>query len=143
MSDNDNASVSDSRNNANANNNQQSDEETSTDVRESTQDQQYTIDTLTTIEGAPDGNYNSEAAAVDHSLMENRESKIGSLQGGEGPIDNGDTEKVDTKSMDATNAPAGAENEEFVEVQLNDGQLKPPEGIYSFQKNLICLVYGC
>lgn len=143
MSDNDNASVSESRNNANANNNQQSDKETSIDVRESTQDQQSTIiDTLTTVEGAADGNHNSEAVAADHSLMENRKPKNDSPQEDEGPIDEGDIEEVDIKSMDPPNPPADAQNEEFVEVQLSDGEPKPPEGIYSFQKNLICLMYG-
>jgi len=81
--------------------------------------------------------------AADHSLMENRESKNGSPQEDEGPTDKGETEEVDIKSMDAPNPPADAQNEEFVVVQLSDGEPKPPEGIHSFQKNLICFMYGC
>lgn len=134
MSHNDGTSMSESRSNANSNNNEQSGVVTSTDVRESTQDHQSRFDTSTTTEIEKSGNHNSVAVATEErSHMGNTESENGRRQQDEGTIDGGDTGEVDTKSADSTNSPAILHDEEFVEVQLSDGQPKLPEGTNSFK----------
>jgi hypothetical protein len=130
MTDNDTASVSESRNNAkspinnnNNSNNQQS--EVETDAREEpVQDQRSRIDTSS--QGKV-GNQATEAVAVKGPSMADGVESKNSHQQDEDTILN-DAGAVDNPSPNSETS-AEVQDEEFVEFQINDGQSNRPEGI--------------
>ena len=129
MTDNDTASVSESRNNAkspiNNNNNQQS--EVETDAREEpVQDQRPRIDTSSQ---GKTGNQATEAVAVEEpSMADGVESENSHQKDEDTIVSDGDAGVVDNPSPNSESS-AGVQDEEFVEFKLNDGQSNRPEGI--------------
>jgi hypothetical protein len=132
MTDNDTASVSESRNNAkspinnnNNSNNQQC--EVETDAREEpVQDQRSRIDTSSQGKA---GNQATEAVTVEEPSMADGVESENSLQQDEDTIVNdGDAGAVDNPSPNSETS-AEVQDEEFVEFQINDSQSSRPEGI--------------
>jgi hypothetical protein len=124
MTGNDNTSVSESRNSVNSNNNQEPEMMTLADDRESAHGQQSGIDTSTTTDRGKLRNNTAETVATREHAQAEFDGAGDDMQQNKGTLENGATN-------DATNAVPASQDEEFIEVQLSDGQPKPTEGTRS------------